>query len=140
MIAIKAVFEGLVFDEMDRQLTVQYVGDDPCYVLDDDGFQRHISADLIDSQVINAIQSQVEKNKDTITDQTIKMIGDVDIFTLGIIKNQLENLDDQFNHLREHGIPEDGRIYLGMLGLKIVVNYHGDVVRIEQPAAPEDDS
>ncbi len=39
----------------------------------------------------------------------------------------------------QQGIPEEGRAYLGMLGLKIVVNYHGDIVRIEQPSAPADE-
>jgi len=66
------------------------------------------------------------------------MIGDVDLFTHAIIQNQLENLDDQFDHLLTNGIPEDGRVYLGMLGFKIIVNYHGDVIRVEQPSAPID--
>jgi len=108
----KAVFEGLVFDENDQPLGTR--------------------------QVIDAIRYQVEDNKDLIAEQTIKMIGDVDLFTHAIIQNQLENLDDQFDHLLSKGIPEDGRVYLGMLGFKIIVDYHGDVVRIEQPAAPID--
>ena len=67
------------------------------------------------------------------------MVGDVDLFTHAMIKNQLENLDDQFEHLMQNGIPEDGRVYLGLLGFKIIVNYHGDVIQIEQPAAPASD-
>jgi hypothetical protein len=35
----------------------------------------------------------------------------------------------------ETGIPEDTRTYLGMLGFKVVVNYEGQVVRVEQPGA-----
>ena len=66
------------------------------------------------------------------------MIGDVDIFTHVIIQNQSENLNDQFDHLLANGIPEDGRVYLGMLGFKIIVDYHGNVIRVEQPAAPID--
>ena len=132
----KAVFQGLVFDENDQPLDTAFVGDEACYVIDDDGFMRHIPAEKIDRQVIDAIHCQVEDNKDLIAEQTIKMIGDVDIFTHAIIQNQLENLDDQFDHLLTNGIPEDGRVYLGMLGFKIIVNYHGDVIRVEQPAAP----
>jgi hypothetical protein len=134
--ANKAVFEGLVFDDLDRQLNTTYVGADACYVIDDDGFLRHIPAENIDQQVLEAMRSQVEENKDMIAEQTIKMIGNVDLFTHGIIKSQLENLDEQFDHLMEHGIPEDGRVYLGLLGFKIIVNYHGDVIQIEQPAGP----
>ncbi len=136
MMATKAVFEGLVFDDLDRQLETRFVGADACYVIDDDGFLRHISADKIDRQVVEAMRGQVEENKDLIAEQTIKMIGNVDLFTHAMIKNQLENLDDQFEHLMQNGIPEDGRVYLGLLGFKIIVNYHGDVSQIEQPAAP----
>ena len=132
----KAVFQGLVFDENDQPLNTASVGDEACYVINDDGFMHHIPAEKIDGQVIDAIRCQIEDNKDLIAEQTIKMIGDVDIFTHAIIQNQLENLDDQFDHLLTNGIPEDGRVYLGMLGFKIIVNYHGDVIRVEQPAAP----
>ena len=134
----KAVFQGLVFDDYDQPLDTTFVGDEACYVINDDGFMRHIPAEKIDKQVIDVIRCQVEDNKDLIAEQTIKMIGDVDIFTHAIIQNQLENLDDQFDHLLTNGIPEDGRVYLGMLGFKIIVNYHGDVIRVEQPAAPID--
>ena len=132
----KAVFEGLVFDEQDQQLTTTFVGSDICYVIDDDGFLRHIPAEKIDRQVADAMRIQVEENKDLIAEQTEKMIGDVDLFTYGMIQNQLENIDDQFDHLLAKGIPEDGRIYLGMLGFKVVVDYHGDVLRVIQPSAP----
>ena len=134
--ATKAVFEGLVFDDLDRQLGTRFVGAEACYVIDDDGFLRHISADKIDRQVLEAMRGQVEENKDFIADQTIKMIGDVDLFTHALIKNQLDNLNGQFDHLMQNGIPEDGRVYLGMLGFKIIVNFHGDVIQIEQPTAP----
>lgn len=133
---IKAVFQGLVFDENNQQLNTTLVGNEACYVINDDGFLRHIPAENVDKQVVDAIRCQVEDNKDLISEQTIKMIGNVDIFTHAIIQNQLANLDDQFDHLLNKGIPEDGRLYLGMLGFKIVVNYHGDVIRVEQPAAP----
>jgi len=136
--ATKAVFQGLVFDDNDQPLNIAFVGDEACYVIDDDGFLRHIPAENIDRQVVDAIRCQVEDNKDLIAEQTTKMVGDVDIFTHAIIQNQLENLDDQFDHLLTNGIPEDGRVYLGMLGFKIIVNYHGDVIRVEQPAASID--
>jgi len=135
---IKAVFQGLVFDDNDQLLSTAFVGDEACYVINDDGFMRHIPAEKIDRHVIDAIRNQVEDNKDLIAEQAIKMIGDVDLFTHAIIQNQMENLDDQFDHLLTNGIPEDGRVYLGMLGFKIIVNYHGDVIRVEQPSAAID--
>lgn len=132
----KAVFEGLVFDENDQQLAVHLVGNEACYVIDDAGFFRHISADQVDTQVLKALLGQIEENKEAITEQTVKMIGQDDLFTHAIIQNQLENVDEQLERLKEQGLPEDGRAYLGMLGFKIIVNYHGDVLRVEQPAVP----
>lgn len=137
--ANKAVFEGLVFDENDNVLNVTYVGGEPCYVVNDSGFMRHIPAQQVDSQVLDVMREQIIENKDVISEQTAKMIGQDDIFTHAIINNQLENIDDQMNHLKEQGMPESGRSYLGMLGFKIVVNYHGEVVRVDQPAAQVDD-
>jgi hypothetical protein len=135
----QAVFQGLVFDENDQPLNITFVGSEACYVIDDEGFLRHVPAEKIDNQVVDAIKNQVEDNKELIAEQTIKMIGDVDIFTHGIIQNQLANIDEQFEHLLSKGIPEDGRIYLGMLGFKIIVDIHGEVIRVEQPAAPPTD-
>ena len=135
----KAVFEGLVFDENDNVLEISYVGGEPCYVINDAGFMRHIPAQQVDTQVLDEMREQIIENKDVISEQTAKMIGQDDIFTHAIINNQLENIDDQMNHLMEQGMPESGRTYLGMLGFKIVVNYHGEVVRVDQPTAQVDE-
>jgi hypothetical protein len=133
---VKAVFEGLVFDENDNVLETTYVGGEPCYVINDSGFKRHIPAQQVDTQVLDVLRTQITENKDFISEQTAKMIGQDDIFTHAIINNQIENIDDQLNHLMEQGMPDSGRTYLGMLGFKIVVNYHGEVVRVDQPEGP----
>ena len=135
----KAVFEGLVFDDNDRQLSVNFVGNEACYVIDDDGFLRHITADKVDRQVLDALFNQIEENKEAITEQTVKMMGQDDLFTHAIIQNQLDNVDDQKSRILEQGLPEDGRVYLGILGFKVVVDYHGEVLRVEQPALPADE-
>lgn len=137
--ANKAVFESLVFDENDNVLDVTYIGGEPCYVIDDAGFLRHIPAQQVDNHVLDVMREQIIENKDMISEQTAKMIGQDDIFTHAIINNQLENIDDQLTHLMEQGIPDSGRSYLGMLGFKIVVNFHGEVLRVDQPAAQADE-
>ena len=48
----KPLFEGLIYDEFDRLVTTNVVGGDPCYVVDDDGFHRHISSENVDRQVL----------------------------------------------------------------------------------------
>jgi len=31
------------------------------------------------------------------------------------------------------GIPEDMRAYLGMMGFKVIINVHGEVLKVDQP-------
>ena len=47
----KAIFENLVFDENEHPVCVEYVGEEPCYVVNDAGFLRHIPAEQVDRQV-----------------------------------------------------------------------------------------
>jgi hypothetical protein len=139
--ARKALFPGLVFDEDGKPLEVAYVGSDPCYVMDDSGFRRHIPAADIDEQVLETIKGQIEGNEDLISEQAAKMLGQDDIFSHAMILNQLKQIDSQLEQLFETGIPEDGRAYLGMMGFRITVNHHGEVIDVEQPGmiADEDD-
>jgi hypothetical protein len=133
------LFFGLVFDEADRPADVAYVGGEPCYVVDDAGFRRHIPSEQVDRQVLDEMRKMMEGNEGLVSEQTAKMLGQDDIFTRAMIENQLKNIDKQFEALFETGIPEDGRAYMGMLGFKVVINLHGEVVRLEQPGAISDD-
>ena len=44
-------------------------------------------------------------------------------------------MDQQIQQMMDHGLPENGRAYMGMLGFKVVINHHGEVIRVEQPTA-----
>jgi hypothetical protein len=133
------LFAGLVVDENDRAVEATTVGEEPFYVIDDAGFRRHIPAEQVDRQVLTHMQEMMKGSEDYISEQTAKMLGQEDIFTKAAIEQQLKNMDQQFDALMRQGIPEEGRAYLGMLGFKVVINYHGEVLRIEQPGAPDDD-
>ncbi|RME88438.1 MAG: hypothetical protein D6770_07005 [Anaerolineae bacterium] len=133
------LFAGLVVDEQDRPVDVAYVGDEPCYVVDDDGFRRHIPSEQVDRQVLEQMRAQIEGHEDLLSEQTAKMLGQEDIFTKAVIEQQLKNIGQQFEALLEIGIPEEGRAYLGMMGFKVVINVHGDVVRLEQPGIITDE-
>ena len=130
----KALFEGLVFDTNDQPLSVTLVGDDPSYVLDDGGFLRHIPAEEVDQQVWDTLTSGISGNEDFLSEQTAKILGQEDIFSIAVIRQQLENSQAQFEQLRNTGLPQGMRNYLGMTGFRIVVDFHGDVVEIKQPA------
>ena len=130
----RALFEGLVFDIEDNPLEVTWVGDEPSYVLNDGGFLRHIPAETVDQQVWEAITAGISGNEEFLSEQTAKMLGQEDIFSIAVIRQQLENSQAQFEQLRGAGLPQDMRTYLGMTGFRIVVDFHGDVVEIKQPA------
>jgi hypothetical protein len=133
------LFAGLVIDETGKPAETAFVGNEPCYVIDDAGFRRHIPSEQIDRQVLKNLQDLMKGSEDLISEQTAKMLGQEDVFTVAAIEQQLKNMDKQFDALMESGIPEDARAYLGMLGFKVVVNYHGDVLRVEQPGAIDDE-
>jgi len=131
----QALFAGLVIDEDDNLVEVVTVGDEPCYVVNDHGFRRHIPSEQVDLQVLNLIKEQMKGSEDTIAEQAAKMLGQEDIFSKAIIHNQLKNIDQQFDQLMKTGIPESGRAYMGMMGFRVVVNLHGEVLRVDQPGA-----
>lgn len=137
----ESLFKGLVFDENDQLVSVSRIGDELFYVVDDAGFLRHIPAEQVDRQVLKIMQDQITGNEDLLADQTAKMLGQEDIFTRAFINNQLKHIGDQMEGLLKTGIPEEGRAYMGMLGFKVVINYHGEVMDVIQPSrtAPEDE-
>jgi len=128
------LFAGLIVDEFDHPVDVAYVGGEPMYVVNDAGFHRHIPSDQVDRQVLEMMRSQITGNEETLTEQTAKMLGQEDIFSRAMILNQLKHLDQQFDTLLSAGIPEDGRAYLGMMGFKVIINIHGEVIRFDQPS------
>lgn len=138
--ARQPVFAGLVVDEYDRPVEVAFVGDEPCYVVDDGGFRRHIPSEQVDRQVLKSMTSMIEGNEDVISEQTAKMLGQEDIFSRALIENQLKNIDKQIDTLLETGLPEEGRAYMGMMGFRIRINVHGDVVELNQPGMVDPDS
>ncbi len=135
----KAIFENLVFDEYENPVPVHYVGEEPCYVVDDAGFQRHVPAEQVDRQVFQVMEDQVKGHEEIISEQTAKMLGQEDLFTRAIIQNQLSNISQQYESMSESGIPAEGRTYLGMVGFKIIINRHGEVLEVHQPSSAQSD-
>jgi hypothetical protein len=133
--AIQALFAGLVFDENGDPVEVTRIGDESLYVVNDAGFRRHISSADVDRQVINLILEQIKGHEDILSEQAVKMLGQDDLFTRAIVQNQLKHIDNQIDLLFQTGIPEEGRAYMGMMGFKIIINVHGDVVSVEQPGS-----
>lgn len=127
------LFANLVVDENDRPVETALVGDEPCYVVDDNGFRRHIPSEDVDRQVLKAMKEMMQGHEDLLADQAAKMLGQEDIFSRAMLESQLKNIENQFNAVLKTGIPEDARAYLGMMGFKIRINVHGEILEIIQP-------
>lgn len=127
-----ALFEGLVFNEAGLPVDVTHLGDEAYYIIPDDDFMRHIEARIIDQQVVSWLKEQILANKDMVTQGVMSMMGKDDLFTKAMIDSSIKNVDNLL--VQEQGIPEDARMWLGMMGFKITVNIHGEVIEINAPA------
>ena len=133
----KAIFADLVFDEVGEQVKTTFIGTEPHYIIMDGDFKRHVTAESVDRQVVQIIQQHAEANKDLVSEQLMAMVGKDDLFTKAMIDSSIGNMDQ----VMEQGLPSDARMMLGMMGFKIVVNVHGEVVNLELPSMeiPDDE-
>jgi len=127
----KALFSQLVYSEDGQQVETTFIGTEPHYVIMDGDFKRHVPAEEVDRQVVQWIQQQAEANKDLVSDQIMGMLGQDDLFTKAMIDSSIGNMEQ----MMAQGLPDDARIMLGMMGFKIIVNVHGEVVNLEMPGA-----
>lgn len=135
--ARQALFAGLIYDERDNPVSVNMVGENAFYVVDDDGFFRHVESEEVDRQVLEFFLEQLEDNKDLAIGQAMNMMGKDDIFTKAALDAQMRNIDTE--QIIEQGIPEQARNFMGMLGFRVIINVHGEVQQIDQPALPDDE-
>jgi hypothetical protein len=129
------MFAGLVVDEDGNAAEVAWVGENACYVVMDDDFRRHIDAEQVDRQVLRFMRGQVEQNRDIAVTQMLDMLGKDDIFTKAAVESSINNIDQQVGQ----PIPEEARQWMGMLGFRIVIDFHGNVTDIQLPAGGIDD-
>ena len=133
-----AVFQGLIYDESGRPVEVAVVGEETFYVVDDEGFLRHIESQHVDRQILEQMFSLIEGNEELISEGTMKMLGQEDIFTKAVIESSLKDVESQIEQVLAAGFPEDARMWLGMVGFRVQIDVHGTVLHIEQPSAPEE--
>ena len=134
------MFSGLIVDENDNPVESTYVGDESMYVVNDAGFRRHIPSEQIDRAVLQVMTDMIEGHEDELSKQAATMLGQDDLFSQAVLENQLLNIDQQVDKMLETGIPEEGRAYLGMMGFKIRINVHGELIEVIQPGMIDPDS
>lgn len=124
-----AMFEDLVSDETGRPARVDWVGREACYVLDDSGFNRYVDAEQVDRQVLRFFKEQVDEHRHLAVRGMLQFMGKDDIFS----KTELEY---QIDHMEDRGLevlPVQVREMLRSLGFRVVIDFHGDLVRVELP-------
>jgi hypothetical protein len=132
--ARSALFAGLIQDEQGTPVEVVMIGDEPTYVVDDGGFRRHIDSRVVDLQVIELLREQFLAHRELATEAMLQMLGKDDLFTKAMIDASIKNMDQ----VLEHELPEGARAWLGMLGFRVIVDTHGNVVRLDMPEQAED--
>ena len=127
-------FEGLVVTEEGAPVSVAYIGTTPYYVIDDAGFRRHIEARPIDRAVLAQFTEQLAEHRDEASQAMVRMMGQDDLFTKAAVDSALRNIN--LDQMIDHGLPPEARQWLGMMGFRVVIDLHGELVRVEMPAVP----
>jgi hypothetical protein len=135
--AQQALFAGLVYDEVGRVLETAVIGNEAHYVIDDAGFMRHITAEDVDRQVLAFFLQQLHENQDQAVDQALKLMGKDDLMTKAAVQSSLRNIN--MEDIIAQGIPQQAREMLGMMGFRVTINFHGELVGIEQPQGFEEE-
>lgn len=130
-----AFFEGLIETEDGTPVEVTTIGDESFYVIDDQGFRRHIEAAQVDRPVLAQFLSQLQEHRDEAGEAMLKLMGQDDLFTKAMVDSTLANIN--LDQVAGQALPPDARQWLGMLGFRIVINVHGEIVRLDLPAAAE---
>lgn len=124
-----ALFAGLIQDEDGNPVEVAMVGDVPNYIVEDLGFRRHVETVAVDRQVIEMLREQFMSHREIATEAMLQMLGKDDLFTKAMIDASIKNMDQ----VLASGLPDGARAWLGMLGFRVIVNRHGEVVRLDMP-------
>jgi hypothetical protein len=129
------MFGGLVFNQQGQPAEVAYIGSEAHYVILDDDFRRHVAASYIDRQALLRLREMMEPFKDQAVVEMMRMMGKEDLFTKAMIDSSLKNWEQALGQ----PIPEDMRAWLGMLGFRLTVDIHGEVVEMNLPSQMSDD-
>ena len=131
----QAIFAGLIQNQEGEPVDVTYLGDEAFYVIPDGDFRRHVEAEAVDEEVLRLLGEQMDGMQDQVTEGVLKFLGKEDLFTKASIDMALKNFDKAFRMAD----PEQWKPWLGMMGFRVIVDVHGQVVRIESPEQESDD-
>jgi hypothetical protein len=76
------------------------------------------------------MREQVEEHRDLAVKTMLDMLGKDDIFTKAALESSINNIEQNVGQ----ALPDEAKQWMGMLGFKIVIDFHGHVVDIQLPA------
>ena len=130
-----AVFEGLIIDEADNAVEVRHIGGTAYYIVDDAGFLRHISSEEVDRQVLTMMQESVLENRGAVVEGMLQYLGKDDLFTKAAVEASLGKMHENIETLMQVGLPEEARTWMGLMGMRVMINIHGEVTNVEMPGS-----
>lgn len=131
----QALFGGLISNEAGEPVEVTTIGGEAFYIIPDGDFRRHVEAVIVDDAVLAQIKEQIDGAQDQIVEGVLDFIGQDDLFTKASVDLALHNFEQGFRSAD----PEQWKPWLGALGLKVIVNTHGEVVQIDYPTQEVED-
>ncbi len=111
---------------------MRYVGGWAHYAIPDNGFLRHVEAVTVDNAVLATIKEQITSMQDEVVRGMLAMFGKDDIFTKAAIDASIRNLETNVRR----SDPNQWLPWLRLFGFRIIVNVHGEVVRLIYPEQP----
>ena len=125
----KALCPGMVYSERGEAAKVAYIGKVAHYAIPDRGFWRHVAAYEVDRVVIAELKERISSVQNELMPAVLQMLGKEDLFTKAAVTASIRHLEEGMHSSdSEEWVP-----FLQMLGFRIVVNVHGDVVEIVYP-------
>ncbi|MCD6520181.1 MAG: hypothetical protein J7M05_09705 [Anaerolineae bacterium] len=130
----QALFAGLIYNERGEPAQVAYVGGVAHYAIPDDGFLRHVEAYKIDREIIAHLKEQISSMQDEVVQAMMQALGKNDLLTKAAIDASIRNLEWSIRQ----SDPDQWLPWLKLFGFRVIVDVHGNVVRIIYPSPPPD--
>lgn len=129
-----AAFDQLVFDRSGEIVPVKRIGGSDHYVVAEDGFDYHIASGKVDDAVWSYLRTEFQKVKEEQLPAALEAMGVTDPFTLAAYEAAI----DKFGSGDSPAMAPQQKDLLALMGFRIVIDYHGDVLDIEMPSQPID--
>ena len=90
-------------------------------------------------RVMEVLKAQVHAQRELVVESMLDYLQQDDLFTKAAIETSVDQMDENIEQLLQIGLPEETRSWLGMMGFRVIINLHGEVVDLDFPEADIDE-